>query len=405
MKEVSDITAIDKAGLCLGCGLCESVCGKSNVEMQLLSDGFFHPVVKHVVKEKEEIINKICPGVNVVNDIPFTKEESVWGHIDNLWSGYSTDSEVRTKGSSGGIVSAIAVYLLENGLVDGVMQVGGDSSDYQRNSLKISRSKTDVLDCASSRYAPALIFDKIFEILDADDKTYCFIGKPCDISGLKNFLHQYPRYANRISLTVSIMCAGLPSFTGTLSIIKDFKAVEPVKNLVYRGNGWPGYFSFTDKKGDTFQKSYNDSWGKTLNKHLKFRCKVCPDGIGIQADIAVGDAWETNDGYPDFAEKDGQSLIISRTERGSSLLKKAASESEIIIEDLNISKIRLMQPYQYGRRTKVGARVLAFMLVKRRTLNYKDLYVFENFRLVKAKALVREFYGTFKRLLKKSDAN
>jgi coenzyme F420 hydrogenase subunit beta len=401
MKEVSDIIAIDKAGLCLGCGLCESVCGKDNVEMKLLSDGFFHPVVKHVVKEKEEIISRICPGVNVINDIPFTKEESVWGHIDNLWSGYSTDDEIRTKGSSGGIVSAIAIYLLENGLVDGVMQVGGDTDDYQRNALKISRSRSDVLNCASSRYAPALIFDKIFEILDQDEKVYCFIGKPCDISALKNFLDEYPRYVNRITLTVSIMCAGLPSFNGTLSIINGFKAIEPVKNLVYRGNGWPGYFSFIDKTGSAFQKSYNDSWGKTLNKHLKFRCKVCPDGIGIQADIAVGDAWETNDGYPDFAEKDGQSLIISRTTKGSDLLKKAAAESKMLIEDLNISKIRLMQPYQYGRRTKVGARVLAFMLVKRKMLNYKNLHVFENFRLVKVKALISEFYGTFKRLLTK----
>ena len=193
------------------------------------------------------------------------------------------------------------------------------------------------------------------------------------------------------------MCAGMPSFKGTAQIVDDFGATLPVKNLVYRGNGWPGFFSFLDKKGQNFQKSYNDSWGKTLNKHLNFRCKICPDGIGLQADIAVGDAWETEDGYPDFTEKEGQSLIIARTDRGVSLLNDALGKKQIVLEDLEERKIGLMQPYQLARRKRVGVRVLAYTIGKFRLLNYRDLRMWENAITVKPTILFKEFLGTLKR--------
>ncbi|MEA5404556.1 Coenzyme F420 hydrogenase/dehydrogenase, beta subunit C-terminal domain [Arcicella sp. DC2W] len=396
----SIIHQIDKNKLCLGCGFCESICGKESVEMKLGIDGFFHPEVKKIDIEKEKVVKEICPGLNVINDLEFEENETIWGKIEKLYSGYSYDSEVRTKGSSGGIVSAIAIHLLETKIVDSVLQVGGDANDYERNTLNISKTKEDVLRCASSRYAPALIFNEILHLLSDTNDVFCFIGKPCDISALKNFLNKYPQFKNRFKLTVSIICAGMPSFSGTKAIIDEFKAELPVKNLIYRGNGWPGYFSFIDKKGTAFRKTYNDSWGKTLNRYLNFRCKICPDGIGLQADIAVGDAWDTKDGYPDFTEKEGHSLIIVRTQQGINAINDALNDKQIFVENLALEKVGQMQPYQYARRTRVGARLLAFYLVNFRVMvNFDKLRIFSNMKLVPKKTLANEFLGTFKRLV------
>lgn len=401
MAKSSIIEDIRKDKLCLGCGLCESICGSERVSMQLQSNGFFEPVVKGSIGAKEEaLVAGTCPGLNVVNDLVFDKEEQLWGRMKKLYSGYSTDQVIRKQGSSGGIISAVAVYVLENKIVDAVLQVGGDSNDYERNMLRVSRNKADVLACASSRYAPALVFDRILQLLDASSETYCFIGKPCDISAMKNMLTAYPQYKERIKLTVSIMCAGMPSFNGTKAIIDEFKAPLPVKDLVYRGNGWPGFFSFRDQQDQVHQKSYNDSWGKTLNKHLNFRCKICPDGIGLQADIAVGDAWETEDGYPDFTEREGQSLVIVRTDRAVQLLEQAAADRQMVFAPLATDKIAMMQPYQYNRRKRVGVRVLAYYLGRRRRVNYKNLRLWDNMKGESPKALIKEFIGTFKRVIK-----
>lgn len=400
MGNKSIIESIKNDRLCLGCGLCEAVCGKESVEMKLDNDGFFRPQVKSIRKDKEDIINKICPGVNIENDLKFGKGENIWGKIENLYSGFATDNETRKIGSSGGIVSAIAIYLLDKGLVNGVLQVGGDSNDYERNELKISKNKVDILNCASSRYAPALVFNKIEEILDSNNDNYAFIGKPCDISALKNFLVVFPQYKSRFILTVSIMCAGMPSFLGTNAIVDEMKAKKPVKKLVYRGNGWPGYFSFTDNSNREFKRTYNDSWGMTLNKYLNFRCKICPDGIGLQADIAVGDAWETKDGYPDFTEREGQSLVIVRTGQGSKILDMAIADSAMAFTQLEKEKLALMQPYQYQRRRRVGARTLAYMIGKQRILNFKNISLWNNMFSVHPRVSLGEFVGTFIRVVK-----
>lgn len=398
MNTRSAIERIDRDQLCLGCGLCESICGSNHVKMQLGADGFFHPKVLHRDPEKEAIIERICPGINVVNDLPFGKSERIWGKIRSLSAGYATDEIVRRKGSSGGVVSAIAIYLLETKQVDAVLQVGGDYHDYQRNTLRVSTNREDVLHCASSRYAPALVFDRILELLDTTDQRFGFVGKPCDVSALKNFLQVYPAYQPRFVITVAILCAGMPAFHGTKAIIDKLGAVPPVAGLVYRGDGWPGYFSFTDSRQRRYRQSYNDSWGKTLNQHLHFRCKLCPEGIGIQADIAVGDAWETHDGYPDFTEKEGQSLIIARTEAGASLLQQAVADRHLILTPVATDQIRVMQPYQYNRRTRAFTRRLALWLGSGVWLNFKKLRLFSAMLSANKLMLLKDFKGTFRRV-------
>ncbi|SEM91381.1 coenzyme F420 hydrogenase subunit beta [bacterium A37T11] len=400
LMNLSVIEKIDKYGLCLGCGLCESVFGKENLEMRLGEDGFFHPKIKNHDEEKEKIIQKTCPGLNIINDIPFEKNEMVWGHIEQLSAGYSLDQEIRTKGSSGGIVSAIGIFMLESGKADAVLQIGGDAADYLRNQLQVSKTREEVLRCASSKYAPALVFNNILKLFEENEDRYCFIGKPCDISALKNILAEYPQYSARIVLTVSIMCAGIPSFIGTKAIITDFHAKEPVHNLSYRGGGWPGYFTFTDSLKKTFKRTYNDSWGKTLNQHLHFRCKVCPEGIGIQADIAVGDAWETKDGYPDFTEKEGVSLVIARTLRGKDLLSESEKMRKMSFVPQKIQSLRLMQPYQYTRRTRAASRRFAFFLATGVKLNFRNLRLYETLWLTKKHLILKDAWGTFKRVIK-----
>lgn len=401
MKSTSIIDKIYSDGLCLGCGLCESVCGRNSVKMELQSTGFFKPVVEEINPVGEKVIEQICPGINVNNASELDESEKIWGKIERLVSGYSLDADMRKRGSSGGIVSALASYVLEFNIVAAVLQVGGDSNDYERNSLKISKRREDVLECASSRYAPALIFDKINEILEKSDDDFCFIGKPCDISALNNFLRFYPQYKERFKLTIAIVCAGMPSFKGTETLVRSFNSSPPVTELTYRGNGWPGYFSFKDSLNQKFMKSYNESWGTVLNRHLNFRCKICPDGIGLEADIAVGDAWETTDGYPDFTEKDGQSLIIVRTSNGTKVVESAVTENQIAISPLSSEKLKVMQPYQYARRKRVGVRVLAFTIGQRRILNFTNQRMWSNLIGEKPAILMREFVGTFKRTLQR----
>ena len=174
-----------------------------------------------------------------------------------------------------------------------------------------------------------------------------FVGKPCDVAALRRYALLNPGANAKVPFMLSFMCAGIPSRYSTLAILKNF-AVEPdrVHSFAYRGKGWPGKTRAITHEGDTFETDYSTAWGTELNRHLQFRCKISPDGIGEFADFVGADAWYGKDGYPDFAEQDGLSLVLSRTVTGEALVKSEVAAGAISVQPLVVDEIAKMQPYQ-----------------------------------------------------------
>lgn len=393
---MNTIDKIIKHGLCLGCGLCETISTREKCEMKLNDDGFYEPQFKNKIStEQTNLILKSCPGIHVESQ----HNSGVWGSIKQISEAWSADSLIRKKASSGGVISTLAIYLLDSQKVDCILQVGVRDDSYLYNTLRVSRTREDILRNAASRYSPALIFNKIIEILDSSNEKYAFIGKPCDIAGIKNFIIEFPQYKNRIIYFLAIFCAGMPSYNGTKELLNISGSTESPLFLKYRGDGWPGFFEAKYKDKPTFKMSYDDSWGKVLNRYLNFRCKICPDGIGLLADIAVGDSWNTKNGYPDFEERDGRSFVMLRTDNGLNLFEDAIHNQKIISQNLDISKISEMQNYQYKRRLMSGYRILPVYFFTGMILNFKGLGILKLMLQTNKVKGLKESYGTLKRLL------
>lgn len=389
------INKIKKNHLCLGCGLCASVLGHDKCKMFLSEDGFYYPNLVESIDDS--VVKYICPGIKVHSNI----QNELWGKYIEISEGWATDNEIRYHSSSGGVVSSLAIYLLKEHIVDSVLQVGVSSEDYRRNILKVSRNRDDVLNNAQSRYAPALSLYNIKQILDDNNCTYAFIGKACDIAGMKNFIETYPEYKDRIRLFISIICAGIPSLKGTEEAIKLSGHKQEPATLKYRGDGWPGLFKARWDDGTEFCLTYHDSWGKILGKYLNFRCKVCADGIGSLADISVGDSWSTKDGYPDFEEQDGRSLIFVRTSKGQKILQDAMNKRYIENHPIaNVEGLRNMQPGQYSRRIYAGWRILPVQVMTLGMLNFKGLGIYSCASKANIKIGIYNMKGTLKRFIK-----
>lgn len=389
------IDKIKKNHLCLGCGLCASVIGHDKCKMVLYKDGFYYPNLEEGVDDP--VIKELCPGIKVHSNI----NNELWGKYLEISEGWSTDDKIRFHSSSGGVVSALAIYLIQEHIVDSVLQVGASPNDYRRNELKVSSKREDVLNNAQSRYAPALSLYSVKQILDESNETFAFIGKACDIAGMKNFIEAFPEYKDRIKLFISIICAGMPSLKGTEEAIRLSGNEKEPKTLKYRGDGWPGLFKAKWDDGSEFSLTYHESWGKILGKYLNFRCKVCADGIGSLADISVGDSWSTKDGYPDFEEKDGKSLIFARTSKGLDCLKDAAKKGYIennLIGDEGV--LKNMQPGQFVRRKYVGWRIFPVQVMTFGMLNFKGLGVYRQALKSNIKTGIKNMTGTIKRFIK-----
>lgn len=249
----------------------------------------------------------------------------VWGPVVAARLGWSTDPELRQNASSGGGLSGLLVHLLTSGEIDYVVQTAVAPNSPVRNALAISTGRDDVFHAAGSRYAPSSPLENIAECLEQPGR-FAFVGKPCDVAGLRQLARIDPRVNEKVAYMLAFMCAGVPSYRGTSALLKAMGVTDEseVVSFRFRGDGWPGYATAELADGTRFSMDYENSWGGILNRHLQFRCKICPDGIGEFADIVCADGWHYDEaGNPLFGEQDGRSIVLSRTAKGEALLGRA----------------------------------------------------------------------------------
>ena len=253
-----NLTEITKNQLCLGCGLCE--CFIPNCKMIVNDSGFIVPSSNSVVTDEiGKFLDKICPAINI-DCVKY--EQSIFGTIKNAYEGWSNNQEIRHKASSGGVISALCCYLLKNNLVDGIIQVRKSLNHYMFNEIHVSTSEEDIIQSASSRYAPVSMFKNIKQLLEQDPRNYAFVGKPCDIMTITRLANNIPEWKNRIKFKISLVCAGTPSYNATSKLIKRgrINANSMPIGVKYRGNGWPGNFRVDYSDDSKFEMNYNESW-------------------------------------------------------------------------------------------------------------------------------------------------
>ncbi|MBW2940877.1 Coenzyme F420 hydrogenase/dehydrogenase, beta subunit C-terminal domain [Zhongshania aquimaris] len=402
MNKVSEVV---KSGLCTGCGLCATA--KSAHVVMERSGGFLRPsgVEKISVIEQKGIFHA-CPGVSSgYMDVELESgqlEDRLWGKHLSVMAGHSTDSRVRKRGSSGGVITEIATYLLVNGLVNGVVVTIYDEANPIATLTKIARTPDEVLEAVGSKYSPSSPLTVLDTIHNAQGR-FAVVGKPCDVAAFRMLINEDARLLDKIPYLLSFFCAGVPSDIGNTRLVEKIGVpIEELAKFQHRGDGWPGSAIATSKENIEKKLSYNESWGQVLSKHLQYRCKLCGDGVGEAADIVAADAWECDElGYPQFSEKDGESLIIARTSKGMELLTSVIEREVVRASDIDIRLIDKMQPGQLIRRRGLHARILALKILGRNTPRYSMFRLLKYCKKVSLSEYLKNFTGSFWRAIKR----
>ena len=377
---------------CTGCGLCAC---QNKAVLRKDEKGFLYPE-----SGDKEWLKKVCPTMSFLeSDRDINK---IWGREEGVYLGWSTDPSLREKASSGGILTELASFLLDENKVDCVIHICKSADNPTKTEICYSYNREELEKRCGSRYAishPLAELDKIdFE------KTYAFIGKPCDIVALKNFMKLNPILEKNILYTMSFFCMGLPSEKAQENLLLQLGCeTNSCKDLQYRGNGWPGFTTAVDENGKNYKMDYDTSWGKILGRDLMPACRFCLDGIGEMADVACGDAWYlTDSGQADFSEHAGRNVIFARTKKGLELIRKAQEKQRIEMKEYNNYENSLMkiQKSQYERRIAMRARVLALKIMRKPypVYSHKILKKYAS-KLTKGKQL-RICLGTCKRIIK-----
>lgn len=387
------------ARTCAGCGLCAGL----DPAIALARDpaGWWRPVPGGTPRANTAArLAAACPGARVAPWGPAPQTDPLWGPYLRCLTGHATDPDLRHRASSGGALSALALHLLASGAATRVLHVGMDPDHPLLTSIRRSTGRADVLAAAGSRYAPAAPLATLMAELETPGRLV-FIGKPCDAGALRQLCRADPAIADRFAAILSFFCAGTPSQAGTDRILARLGvAAGEVRAFRYRGDGWPGHATAELADGKRARMSYAESWGEILSKEVQFRCKICPDAVGGVADVAAADAWYGGeDGYPDFEEADGRSLILTRTPLGDRLVAAAETAGLLVTSPLDVGEIIRMQPAQARRKREIAARSAAVRATGGYVPAMDGLMVREAGRQARLSARLKAFLGLVRRIL------
>ena len=345
MKAGETISKVLDKGLCTGCGTCAGIC--PNAAIQMVKDeskGIYLPQLDKGNCNECGICLEACPGYGVnfkaLNSEIFGKEpeDILLGNYLGTYAGYATDQSIRYNSASGGMVTALLVFALEKGIIDGALVTGISSEDPLESRPFIARTREEILSACKSKYCPVPANVALEEIL-RQDGNFAVVGLPCHIHGIRKAESVDKELDQRIVLHFGLFCSATRTFQAMEYIL--YRAgINPARVVEFRhrGQGRPGQFVAILSDGKNIPLPFSQYYAQSMRSFfIPTRCTLCSDHSNELSDISFGDI-----GLPEFQNDSiGVSCIISRTEIGNRFLKQAASAGAIELTE--ISSYRLEQ--------------------------------------------------------------
>jgi len=337
------IEEIRDAGLCTGCGTCASLCPNTAIEMiKDDSNGIYIPKLNDEGCKQCGICFDVCPGHSVdfkkLNGEIFGKEpdDVLIGNYLNCYIGHATDYDIRYNSSSGGLVTTLLIFVLEEGLIDGALVTRMKKDNPLEPEPFIARTKEEIIEASKSKYCPVPANIALKEILESKEgEKFAVVGLPCHIHGIRKAEQINKTLKEKIVLHIGIFCGHTPNFLGTEFLLSKLGIKkEEVKKLDYRGEGWPGSMKISLESGELLLPDY---WGSLFGLHFftPARCLLCSDGICELADISFGDAW-----LPELSDdKIGKSIVVSKSEIGEKILQAMKIKNKIELNKVDVKKV------------------------------------------------------------------
>ncbi len=330
--------------LCTQCGTCVVVCPFDAIEMRETPSGMLEPVMDDDKCVPCGKCLKICPGFTVELDLP-KSVDPFKGVVCAAYVGHARNEQVRSKGQSGGVVSALLLYLLESGQVDTALVTKLPPDGSLRSRPMLARTRSDILVAQGSKYCPVALNTALKDVA-ADDRIGV-VGISCQIHGIEMLTRHQNALKDNIKYKIGLFCDRTLLYT-CIDMMAENAGLgrAEIAGLEYRSkarNGWPGEVCFQLDSGESrfFQSSLRT---RLKDYFTPPRCRLCFDKMNIFSDLSVGDAWGISEGAK------GDSVVIARNDKAVSLIKDACNNGFLKLRAIDAKLIFKGQGVEQRRR-------------------------------------------------------
>lgn len=363
------IASVVRDGLCTGCGICIALCPKEAIELTINEKkGIYIPKLNGKKCNNCGICYKVCPGHEVdfktLNLEIFGKEPEniLIGNYLNCYTGHATDYDIRYNSASGGLVTQLLIFALEEGIIDGALVTRMKKDKPLEPEPFIARTPEEIIEARGSKYCPVPANVALRKILEAEEwERFAVVGMSCHIQGVRKAEQVNTKLREKIVLHVGIFCNHAPNFWATKLLLQRLKVREDeVIKFDYRGEGYPGSMKISQKDGELLLL-LPDYWS-FVGTYFFYpaRCLMCSDGVCELADISFGDAW-----LPELSDdKIGKSIIVSKSEIGEELLQAMKLKNKIELDGISANKVIQSQAGMlYFKKKSLNAHIKLFKVV------------------------------------------
>lgn len=340
-RRKTNITYTVTHGICTGCGICQSACPVSAINMNV-DNGEYVPIVDVNKCKSGKGCHRcfdVCPGwgCHLINEAEklfqdnHIQEDKYIGRFLNCYVGYSNNEKLRYHAASGGLVSQFLIWLLETNKIDGAVVTRFDKNTPLKFKTIIATNKDDILSAKSSKYSPVTFINITKELKEALGTRFIVVGLPCHIEGMRKLMDKDKRLREKICGLFAVYCSGTRTFNFTEYIFKSRgMKIENVDYLSYRDNGCLGGM-VVKGKGIDYYEDYQRYSHPLRTIFYPRRCLLCADHFGELADVCFGDIHVK----PYSDDTIGVNSIVVRNRFWDLMLKQACKDGAVTLNDLD----------------------------------------------------------------------
>jgi coenzyme F420 hydrogenase subunit beta len=310
-------------GLCTGCTACIVACPfhvldyEDNVPVQLQEEG---PDLCAHGEKGCDICTRACPRfrewegeIDVTLFGQTRKPEEIIGQYQDIVLARAAEPELLAHGQDGGVVSALLIWGLRNGEIDGALTSKLSDERLWDAEPTVVTDRQGVLDTAGSRYTYSANPLALVKAAELGLSKVALVGMSCQssVTGAME-ARRVNKWRRKIAWTFGLLCSKTFTYDGLMVEIAQNRLGLKLEELA-RVNIKGKLLFYTDA-GDEITYSLKDA-----HEFTRPGCLRCPDFAAEHADISFGG----------LGQNDGWTLTIVRTDLGKDIWERALADGVI----------------------------------------------------------------------------